>query len=89
MNILIFLKHYACLPARKSISSSGDKTCNTNNDCFSYMDTHWSCIYPLTNNQTRFIKLEHSMGDSILYVGKIRELILSSLIIYLYKILIF
>jgi hypothetical protein len=75
-------QHYGCLPAR--FSTENDKLpCKTNQDCNGgILDSKRMknvCIHPVWDNFTRLIRIEHSMGDSILYVGSTKELIYSGI----------
>ena len=66
-----FTEH-ACLPARKILSG---KACHVTNHCTSNSTEQVSlCLYPLTRNTTRVIRLRHKKGLEVLFVGQPREL---------------
>lgn len=59
---------HACLPARLTMSSKPH--CYLNKDC----NINMLCLKPLTGKLTRIIRIGHSSGQDILYVGDPREL---------------
>lgn len=69
--IVSFTEH-ACLPARTSLS--GKQSCKQDTDC---IETYQQmlCIKPLTSNHTRVIRISHSRGQDVLFVGNPNELI--------------
>ncbi len=85
-NIINSLKHYGCLPARMSTEKSNEP-CGTNSDCNRVGDIEnvlakrpslkRVCIHSVWDNKTRLIRIEQSLGDSVLYVGSVKELIYS------------
>lgn len=82
-NVLVRTSHeynskfteHACLPARKILSG---QACHANNHCAT-ASNHTEheeklCLFPLTENTTRVIRLRHNKGLEVLFVGQPREL---------------
>lgn len=61
-------REHACLPARLAMSFK--LPCNNNTDC----NINTLCLKPLVTKFTRIVRIAHSRGQDILFVGDPREL---------------
>jgi hypothetical protein len=69
--IIVFLQNGACMEARNVIKHS---SCLFNSDC-QYQGGDSSCVHPFSaDNITRLIRISHSQGPIILFVGSIKEI---------------
>ena len=61
-------REHACLPARKTMSAR--HPCQTNKDC----GVNSLCLKPLTAKDIKIVRISHTQGQDVLFVGNPREL---------------
>ncbi|XP_065057719.1 membrane-bound transcription factor site-2 protease-like [Rhopilema esculentum] len=62
---------HSCLPARKFVVN--DSPCYKNSDCSD--PKAGICVVPFTSKENRFLKLTHTLGQDVLFVGNPYELL--------------